>query len=132
MTGSQQIIVFDSDCILCNRWVAFVLRHDPAGIFQFAALNSEAVRTRIPNPAQRDGSTLLLLTPEGVLTHSTAVLKIASQLPGYQPLARLLLKIPRVLRDRAYSFVARHRHALQPGRNIACTYDPQVMDRFLS
>jgi predicted DCC family thiol-disulfide oxidoreductase YuxK len=58
-------------------------------------------------------------------------LKIASQLNGYKTLARILLKIPRRLRDLVYAFIARHRHALRPSSNIACAFIPGSEDRFL-
>jgi predicted DCC family thiol-disulfide oxidoreductase YuxK len=129
--ASQQIIVYDGDCHLCNRWVAFVLRRDPEARFQFTTLTSETARTRIPNPNQRNGSTLILLTPEGIFTRSTAVLKIASQLTGYRPLATLLLKIPQSLRDPLYSVIARHRHSLLPSNSTSCAYLPGTESRFL-
>jgi predicted DCC family thiol-disulfide oxidoreductase YuxK len=127
----ESIILYDGDCHLCNRWVVFVLRRDPEGKFQFATLNSETARARVHDPALLNGSTALLLTSEGTFTYSTAILKIASELPGYKILARLLLKIPRSLRDRAYAFVARHRHALQSNRSIACAFISGVENRFL-
>jgi predicted DCC family thiol-disulfide oxidoreductase YuxK len=127
----EAIIFYDGECGFCNRWVAFVLRHDPDGIFQFATLNSQTARTQIHNPELLNGSTVLLLTPQGTFTRSTAVLKIAAQLPGYKILARLLLKIPRTLRDRIYAFIARHRHALQPSQSPTCAFIPGVENRFL-
>jgi predicted DCC family thiol-disulfide oxidoreductase YuxK len=127
----EAIILYDGDCHLCNRWVSFVLRHDPQGKFQFAALNSQTARARIHDVSLLNGPTAVLLMPEGIFTHSTAVLKIAAQLPGYKTLARLLLKIPQALRDRAYAFVARHRHALHSNGNPSCAFIPGVEDRFL-
>lgn len=127
---SGQIILYDGDCPLCNRWVVFVLRHDPHARFQFASLNSETARIHIPDPGERDGSTLLLLTPEGTFTRSTAVLKIASELHGYQALANLLLKIPQSLRDPIYSLIARHRHSLMAHHDF-CAFLPGSESRFL-
>jgi hypothetical protein len=34
------VVLFDGVCNLCNAWVRFVVRHDPAGIFRFAAQQS--------------------------------------------------------------------------------------------
>ena len=31
------VIVFDGVCVLCNGWVAFLLRHDRTGRYRFAA-----------------------------------------------------------------------------------------------
>lgn len=130
MHHSGQIILYDGACHLCNRWVVFVLRRDPTGKFQFTTLNSETARARLPNPAQRDGSTLILLTPEGIFTRSTAVLKIAAELRGYKTLASLLLKLPQKLRDPIYSLIARHRHSLLSG-TPTCALIPGTETRFL-
>ena len=34
------VVLFDGVCNLCNAWVRFVFRHDPTGIFRFAAQQS--------------------------------------------------------------------------------------------
>lgn len=31
-------MVFDGQCLLCNAWVRFLLRHDQRGLFRFAAI----------------------------------------------------------------------------------------------
>ena len=130
-SNPEAILLYDGDCHLCNRWVVFVFRRDTQAKFQFATLNSETARARIRNPELLNGSTLLLLTPEGIFTRSTAVLRIAGELRGYRALARLLLRIPQSLRDPIYAFIARHRHSLLPGRNTACAFIPGAESRFL-
>ena len=41
IAGTQApLILFDGVCNLCNAWVRFVVRRDPAGIFRFAAQQS--------------------------------------------------------------------------------------------
>ncbi len=39
--NSTRIILFDGQCNVCNTFVQFVVRRDPAGKFQFAPLQSE-------------------------------------------------------------------------------------------
>ena len=39
--NSSSIILFDGQCNMCNTFVQFVIRRDPAGKFQFAPLQSE-------------------------------------------------------------------------------------------
>lgn len=39
--NSPHIILFDGQCNVCNTFVQFVIRRDPAGKFQFAPLQSE-------------------------------------------------------------------------------------------
>lgn len=126
----EAIIVYDGDCLLCSRWVAFVLRHDRDGKFQFTTLSSETTRLRVSDPTQLGGTTLLL-TPQGIFTRSTAILKVASEMRGYSTLARVLLKLPKSLRDSVYDFIARHRHALMPQHNASCAFIPGTASRFL-
>ena len=50
------IVVFDAQCLLCNSWVQFLLKHDKQGIFQFAAIQGKvggqllAVGVGLPRP----------------------------------------------------------------------------------
>jgi predicted DCC family thiol-disulfide oxidoreductase YuxK len=37
------LILFDGVCNLCNAWVRFVIRHDPTGVFRFAAQQSPPI-----------------------------------------------------------------------------------------
>ena len=39
--NSPSIILFDGQCNMCNTFVQFVIRRDPAGKFQFTPLQSE-------------------------------------------------------------------------------------------
>ena len=39
-TRDGAVIVFDGVCVLCNGWVRFLLRHDRAGRYRFAAMQS--------------------------------------------------------------------------------------------
>lgn len=36
------IVVFDGQCLLCNGWVQFLLRHDRAQRLRFASIQSAA------------------------------------------------------------------------------------------
>jgi predicted DCC family thiol-disulfide oxidoreductase YuxK len=31
------IVVFDAQCLLCNGWMRFLLRHDRRGVVQYAS-----------------------------------------------------------------------------------------------
>jgi predicted DCC family thiol-disulfide oxidoreductase YuxK len=36
------IVVFDAQCLLCNGWVQFLLRHDRKGVLRFASIQGAA------------------------------------------------------------------------------------------
>ena len=75
-----------------------------------------------------DPTTFLVLADGRCLQQSDAVLAIAEDLGGpWRALARVARWIPRVARDAAYRFVARHRlHWF--GRRATC-YLPSAADR---
>jgi predicted DCC family thiol-disulfide oxidoreductase YuxK len=112
--AARPVVLFDGACNLCNGAVRFVTRHDRAGRFDFAALQSEPgarlLRERRPGVAVGDPETLVLIEGARVYTHSDAALRIARGLDGAWPLLGLLALVPRFIRDAAYRFVARRRH----------------------
>src|SRR5206468_9923908 len=73
------VILFDGVCNLCNGFVQFVIAHDPAGRFQFAALQSDSARRLL---ARLDGfdrfpDSVVLVDGGRVYTRSSAALQIA-------------------------------------------------------
>lgn len=127
------IILYDGVCNLCNAWVRFVIRHDPAGRFRFGAQQSPAgqalLRARLPCPP--DLSSVILLTDDAVYTKSSAILQIAAWLgPPWSWLAPLRL-VPPLLRDGLYCFIVRHRYRWF-GRTSDCQLPPPSIDsRFI-
>lgn len=130
-------ILFDGVCNLCNGFVQFVIRHDAAGRFRFAALQSDAGQALLA--AHNVAAASLAANPESVLllsggklySHSDAVLRIAQGLGrGWQLLAVGKL-LPRAWRDAAYRFVARRRYRWF-GRQESCLLPtPALRARFL-
>jgi predicted DCC family thiol-disulfide oxidoreductase YuxK len=127
------VIVFDGVCNLCNAWVRFVVRHDPAGIFRFAAQQSAVGQGLIENyiSGLLDLSSVILIAGDSVYTESTAVLEICVRLGppwSWFALARI---IPVRLRDTCYRFVVRHRYQWF-GRTDTCqTPSADVKSRFI-
>ena len=133
----SDIILFDGVCNLCNGFVQFVIRHDAAGRFRFAALQSAAGQAVLATHGMDAAAVAaapdsVLLQHDGKLyAHSEAVLRIAQGLGG--PWRALLLGrlLPRAWRDAAYRFVARHRYRWF-GRQESCWLPtPELKARFL-
>ena len=130
------LILFDGVCNLCHGFVQFIIRHDPAGKFQFAALQSEAGRAVLaahglaPADAAADPDSVLLLHERQLYSHSAAVLRIARLLGGPWQLLAVGYVLPRAWRDAAYRFVARHRYRWF-GRQESCWLPtPELRARF--
>jgi predicted DCC family thiol-disulfide oxidoreductase YuxK len=123
MTDGAALLLYDGSCGFCARSVQFVLRHESARrTLRFASLQSptgEAIRARHPELAGVD-SVVWYEDAGGsreiVLVRSTAVLRVLRYLGGiWSALGVAAAVVPRVLRDRAYDFIARHRHKLVRG-----------------
>ncbi len=69
--------------------------------------------------------------PERVSIRSAAALRMAGYLGGVWRLTLVGGALPRVLRDAAYDFVARHRHSLPGRRDMCLVPGPDVRARFL-
>lgn len=128
------LILFDGVCNLCNGFVQFVIRHDPAGRFRFAALQSEAGRQMLAahgHAGAMPPETVLLLKNGRLYSHSTAVLHIARGLGWPWRALAVGLLLPAFLRDAAYRFVARNRYRWF-GRQESCWLPtPELQARFL-
>lgn len=129
------VILFDGVCNLCNGFVQFIIRHDAAGQFRFAALQSVAGQEllrkhQLPMPAKPDS--VVLLAEGQAYTHSAAALGILARLGGrWAALARVGRWFPRSLRDAVYRLIARNRYRWF-GRQESCWRPtPELQSRFL-
>ena len=132
-TSSPLIVVFDGQCLLCNAWVRFLLRHDQRGVFRFAAIQGRTGQALLQQAGlQLEGLQTLLLV-DGVKSwqHTAAILRILHHLGWPWRAAWLGWLVPALLRDALYRWVARHRYRIF-GRTETCMVPPpDVAARFL-
>lgn len=118
---TRPVIVFDAMCVLCSSHAQFVLRHDRAGRFLLASMQSEAgaaiYRSFGIDPADPD--TLVVVAGGIALRDSDAILAIWHGLGWPWRVAATLGIVPKALRDPVYRWVARRRYRLF-GRREAC------------
>jgi predicted DCC family thiol-disulfide oxidoreductase YuxK len=127
------VILFDGVCNLCNFWVRFVVRHDPAGIFRFAAQQSPIGLAMLEHhlSGSQQLSSVILITDNAVYTESTAILKTCARLAPPWSWIALLRVIPPRLRDICYRFIVRHRYQWF-GRTDACQVpSADIKSRFI-
>jgi len=109
------VIVFDGDCLFCQRSVRFIHRHDRANAYRFAARQTRAGARLLGDAGVGLApNTMVLIDDQGTWLRSDAVLRIAGRLGAPWSAARVLLAVPRPLRDGVYRVVARIRHRLAP------------------
>ncbi len=124
--ASGAVIVFDGVCVLCNGWVGFLLRHDRAGRYRFAAMQTETGRALLAGQGldpDDPASFLLIEYDRGaaprVSTDTDAIRRVLAGLGGGWRLANSLALLPRAPRDGLYRLLARNRYRWF-GRHDAC------------
>ena len=120
------VVLFDGVCNLCNGAIQFILDHerDREPRLRFAPLQSELARgllecafgvekataLREGQSGSGDPDSLVLVEGAQGFTHSTGALRIARHLQAPLSWLRVLVVVPRPLRDLVYRLIARNRY----------------------
>jgi predicted DCC family thiol-disulfide oxidoreductase YuxK len=125
----RPVILFDGVCHLCNWFVQFVLRRDPAGQFDFAPLQSEYARERLGTLHLES----VVLLEDGQVFHAEkAALRILLRLQNPWPaVARIAGWLPGPLVAWIYRVVAQNRYKLFGKDEICALPRTEWKDRFL-
>lgn len=130
----KPLIVFDGACVLCSGFVRFVLRHDTAGQFHFLAAQSDLATAiyRHYGLSTDVWETNLLLAEGRLYTRSAAGIAITARFGGFWSVMRVLLLIPRPIRDWVYDRIARNRYRWFGRQDLCMIPEPMLADRFLA
>ena len=116
----DDVILYDGVCVFCSRWIRFVAARDTKRHFRFTAIQS-GYGTRLAqafgiNPDDPDTNAVI----HGGVAYfkSDGALTVLSNLPGWR-WVRVLLWLPKSLRDPVYNLVARNRYRIF-GKYEAC------------
>lgn len=125
------IVVFDGVCLLCSRWVRFLLKHDHEGRYHFASMQSASGRKLLlEHGLDPDSPLSFLLVQDGQgHTDTEAIARVLRGLTArrWHGLGAAILIVPRMVRDPCYRFVARHRYRIF-GQSKTC-YLPSAEQR---
>lgn len=130
--GPAPVILFDGHCLLCAGSVQFVLRHERDDAIRFVALQSAEGRALAAAQGvdADDPDTFLFIANGRAHQKSSGALEVLARLRPPWPLARVLLLIPRPMRDAVYGLIARNRYRWF-GRSDSCMAPtPQLRRRF--
>ncbi|MFM6935848.1 MAG: thiol-disulfide oxidoreductase DCC family protein [Flavobacteriales bacterium] len=130
----KKIIVFDGVCILCNRFVQFILKRDSAKQFYFSTAQSEFVQQQFQlRKLQTSPMDSIQYMKDGeILTESNAVLEILSDLGGLWKVFSVFKLIPSFFRNALYRFCARRRYKVFGMRETCMIPDPDWKARFIN
>lgn len=127
------IVLFDGECAMCSRSVAWIVRRDPCARFRFAALRSAEGAAELERAQGGRGvpDSIVLIDSGRVLTRSDAVIGIARRLGFPWSVAIIAGVIPRPWRDGLYRWVARNRHSWFGKSAVCLVPTPELRSRML-
>ena len=115
------VLLIDAECVLCNRFARFLIGRDRQGLFVFVPKSSETARELLVSldlPTVLP-ETIVLIRRGRLHLFSDVSFRALGDLAFPWNLARLLLAVPKALRDPFYKFIARNRHRFF-GTTTAC------------
>ncbi len=127
---SQQVVLFDGICGMCNASVDFILSRDRDKKFLFSPLQGKFAKAQVPQECQ-DLNTIIYIKHGIILRRSSAVLQILLDLGGPWLMVWPLLLIPSFLRDLVYRGIANNRHLISKKRAVCRLPSSQEKERFL-
>ena len=128
------ILLFDGHCNFCNGWVRLIVRRDTAKKILFAPLQSPVGRKMLEEHKIDVNYTdsLVFFEEEIFSINSTAALRIYSYLDGWERHIKILIVLPRTLRDAVYSFFAKYRYKWFGRREQCMVPTTELRERFLA
>lgn len=127
------LVVFDGRCRMCARTVRFIAARERTTTFAFTPSGSATAREVLaPLGVDADAPGSVVLVEGGrAYVKSTGALRIAARLRAPWSWLRVLLWVPRPVRDGAYGIVARLRYRLYPPTDACALLPPGVRARIL-
>ena len=107
--GSKTLLLFDGECLLCNKWVRFLRRVQKEGSFEFAHIESDFARPIIEKFNLLELDSVIVIDNGKAYLKSKAILRIATKLKAPYSWAYILVIIPNFIRDWMYDIIARNR-----------------------
>lgn len=130
---TQNLIVFDGVCVLCNGFVQFVLRNDKAQTFQFLTAQSargEALYAQL-GLKHGDYDTNLVFIDGQLYEKLDAFLAVMRQLGWPWRIVLPLGYLPLPVKNWLYNRIARNRYLLFGKRDVCMVPSTAVRSRFL-
>ena len=108
------ILLFDGHCNLCNSWIKFIIKRDPAKKIRFAQLQSNSGKEILVknNIDEKYIDSLVYIEDSNYYFNSTAAIKILSILNGWVRYLKFLIIIPLPIRDFLYRVIAKYRYKI--------------------
>lgn len=108
----KNVIFYDGVCLLCNRFILFVLKVDRKEKIFISALQTDFAKTILEdhNISNDKLNSVVFLKDDDIYTESTAALKIFQLLGFPWSIMTIFLIVPPLIRNGIYRWIARNRY----------------------
>ena len=107
----DSVIIFDVDCLLCNRFVQIVSLIDKKDNIYFTKLSGKTANDILSNNKNLvDIDSIIFYLNGNIYIKSDAVIRISKSLGFPYNMMSIFKIFPRIMRDTFYDFVARNRY----------------------
>ena len=107
----DSVIIFDVDCLLCNRFVQIVSLIDKKDNIYFTKLSGKTANDILSNNKNLvDVDSIIFYLNGNIYIKSDAVIRISKSLGFPYNMMSIFKIFPRSMRDIFYDFVARNRY----------------------
>ena len=129
----MNLIVYDGVCIVCNRFIKFVIKIDRRNKLIFCELQSDKGRKllRKYDLPLSDFDTIYFLSNGKLYEKSNAILNILQLIGGFWSFSVVFYLVPRKLRDKIYDFIAENRYRFFSQRNQCKISNDKVLKNIL-
>lgn len=105
----KMTVFYDGPCGLCNAFVQFLMDIDDNKQISYEPLQGSLAKKQVKEYT-KEVSTIVMKSKNTIKTKSDAIIHIFSNLGGMWTILSLTRFIPRIIRNKIYDFVAKHRH----------------------
>lgn len=131
MAKGKIIVFFDSECLLCNQSVRFIIKYDKKDRFRFAELNGKIAGELTEKLRKINTDSIIVQNNSFFCVKSSAILIITRGLGGWFYLFSLLYVIPVFIRDIIYDIVAKTRYRIFGKTDQCMVPDAEIKKKFL-
>ena len=123
----KSLILFDSECLVCNRAIQLITSYDKDKRFLFGSLHHPVIEQLFPKEGSLKNTLILLESGGNKHIKSSAVFEIAKQLTFPLNILSVFRILPRFITDKLYIIFAKNRHKIAPNQTCSLAPNDQVI-----
>ena len=131
---NNKIIFYDGFCVMCSRFIRFIVLLDKRKKFKFSPISSDFASRVLPKKLDKKqvGKFIVYLSNNKIYKKSDAVVQIMVDIGGLFNIFKLLKIIPSQIRDIFYDIFANNRYKWF-GKSDVCHVAPkEIRDQFIN